>query len=239
MTRRISPLTLLVAALVIGTIGSFAWSNLIESPKSVSAQLCGSPGPCAPDPTDTSSLLVSHVKVVGMNLVPVEPDDTDTWEITATWQGLHSTGNPACSCTRISASVTADVTWTGSAWSVSCTGCSAGSGPIRAVSVCPGDSCTSQSGTHSWQYELIVDIDDRKLVCIGNPLNGYLEKVEYKAIAADDGHTIDSSNCTEIASVSPLSTAPGVFASATDEGPFECPFTCQAANGPSTTIFYD
>lgn len=69
----------------------------------------------------TSGLIVYHYDVDGINLIPVEPDDSDTWDITA----VHSTRfifADQCSCRDYTTTVSAVVQWTGSAWSVSCTG---------------------------------------------------------------------------------------------------------------------
>jgi len=165
----------------------------------------------------------------------VEPNNGDTWTVTARYQ---KTSVPtACDCTTFTAVATVDVTWTGSAWSASCTaGCAAG-GPIYGVSVCTVSSCSS-GATHSWEYELIVDVDNNLIgvVCLpGGFNNARLYQVDYDTSVVDDGDTINVGNCTETAAVSPTSQT----WSASDTGSFECTFTCAAATGPSVSIVYD
>ena len=182
------------------------------------------------DMTKTSSLSVSHhtsPSYLGTSTV-VEPDDSETWAITAIWESAVAplTTNSTVSYTT--------ATWNGSQWALSSTTLGGG---VAAIGICQGDTCEgSGNATHSWSYKLIVDVTDPYL-----GLN--LDKVTYVTTSIDDGYTIEDPTQTEgycylDASVSPTSQAQG----ATDEPPTwdsnRCPYTC-FTGGASVTIYYD
>jgi len=203
---------------------------------------CGLNTECGDFGTVTSSLTVDHydIQMIGQAevRVPVEPNNGDTWAVTARYQ--KQTAPPpgtSCDCNTFTATASVDVTWTGSAWSATClSGCAAG-GPIYGVSVCTVSSCSS-GATHSWEYELIVDVDNNiyGVVCnLGGFNNARLYQVDYDTSAVDNGDTINIGNCTEVATKSPTSQS----WSASDTSSFECTFTCAAASGPSVSIVYD
>jgi hypothetical protein len=192
---------------------------------------CGNTINCGADNTATSALTVQHIYYG--SATPVEPDTSETLAITATWASLFG-GGQSCDCTETTASVGATVTWTGSGWSVSCSGCNPTSGPIRSLTVCSAlsDTCTSHGTTHGWKYTLVVDVNHTKTVCTNTA--AFLHHVDYTATSVDDGDTIDTSSCVETGS---LSLYGGTDYSATDNGAFECAFDCSAA-GPTLTLYY-
>lgn len=187
---------------------------------------CGTVRTCAFDGTVTSALQVTHV-TTDPGVVVVEPDNGETWSIQATW-AVPSGINFACPCTSASATVTADVTWTGSGWNVTCTGCAAGG--IEAVSICDAGSCGGL--THGWAYKLIVDVADSIAInCFFGTDLGFVTSVAYTTTSVDDGDIIDS--CAETQAVSPTSQT----FNATDNGSFECTYDCNQS-GAATSIFY-
>lgn len=202
---------------------------------SVASATCGRDDCASPATRQISAITVEHFDTTGPSDVPVEPDTGETIDVTAYWDTLTSI--PGCNCYQTAtATVTVDIDWneTTDSWDATCTGCSA-LGPIYGVTVCHGDGC----GTHTtidnaWEYELVVDIAKMNGLC-NDFYNGYLSKVEYETTSVDDGDTIRTANCTELASVSPTSQT----FSATDSGPFECVNTCAAASGPTMTLTYE
>ena len=180
-------------------------------------------------------LSVYHAKSEGENVREVEPNSTDTWNVFATWSTTDYDLN--CPSTDIAwAGVSATVTWTdGTGWSVSCTGCNAGTGPIYGVSVCSVGACGA-TPTNGWAYKLIVDIKHTiNANCpAGGPLTvGYLTSVAYTTTAVSNGNLVYTDTCTEGTAVSPTSQT----WSQTDPISFTCSFDCNAS-GPSTTIMY-
>lgn len=223
MLRKIALSTLV--AFVGGS--ALGWSGAVSSSTRVAYAVCGTFIGCGGgDGTVTSALDVRHVEGPTINGDPVEPDDGESWEIEAVWAGLSGT---SCACTETSASVSADVTWTGSAWTVSCTGCNPSTGPIRSISICHIDGCTNMD-THSWEYRLIVDVDST----VGALCGRYLNRVIYTTTSIDDGDVIDTNDCTEASSVSPATQT----VSATDYGAFECAFNC-SGTAATATIAYE
>jgi len=90
---------------------------------------------------------------------------------------------------------------------------------------------------NAWAYELVVQIDKNRGVCSGTAgsFSGYLSHVDYETTSVDDGDTIRTSNCTLLASVSPTTQTFSV----TDNGAFECTYTCAAASGPVLYLTYE
>ncbi len=235
-----SAVVVAVVVAVLGLAGSMLTGTVPDVP--IAHALCGWAHSCANDPTATSALEVSHIYEVPpdhTSSLPVEPDDGETWNITATWSS-DTRAVPGCSCKDLlNVAVNATVTWTdGSGWSVTCNGCNA-NGPIRSVSVCNEGSCGSQTDLdNGWSYKLIVDIDHTLLALPcpvpGPTANGYLSKVVYTTTSVDDGNVVDVATCTEGSSVTPTSQT----WTQTDTGTFECGFGC-SASGPTLSILYE
>lgn len=230
---RLSVSALLTAALVAGFLAG------LSADVPVASAACGSAYNCGMDGSATSSLTVSHSQSSGGTVTPVEPDDGETWTITATWSSDLAPPNPVCKCANLAtATATVDVTWSeASGWSASCTsGCNATLGPIFKVAICGVDGCgENESIDNSWSYELIVDIlHTQQPLCGGGNPNAYLSDVAYATTVVDDGNLIDESDCSEGTSVSPTSQT----FSTNDSGVFECSFDCDDASGPSITITY-
>ena len=197
---------------------------------------------CGPvDDTATASLTVHHLRPLaddtsGFGGVPVQPDDGETWNITATW-ATDTTAPLGCSCKDlVTSSVTADVSYsTSTDWSVSCTGCSP-TGRIRGLSICALGDCGSSIVFDG--YELVVDIDHTLAAapCPLVPNLGFpiLDRVQFQTTSVDDGDELNAPLCTLGSSVSPTSQT----FTATDHGGFECGYSCSAASGTSVTITY-
>lgn len=230
MHRRVS---LKVAAVFLASV-ALGWGMAPGNPDvDVVHAACGTATTYGSDATVTSALQVAHL-VLEPSIVPVEPDDSETWDIKAVWATQFAA---ACNCQEIDSTVSTTVTWTGSTWSASCTGCDATNGPIRSVSVCPVDSCTIGPATHGWSYKLIVDVElQAERYCVLNNTNEatYLVRVEYTTTEVDPGDIIDTVECDEVGAVSPTSQV----WTATDYGSFECAFNCDST-GASTAIFYE
>ena len=229
LSRRVSIAlaVLLSAAVLVG----LRFDELTRAPSVAAQPTCGSQN-CGGG-VAYSALDVNHTYTSGMNVHPVEPDDTDTFDVEVRYLGLYDMFNPTCSCKEVLENVSVSVTWTGSGWSASCTGCNAMAGPVYGVTVCDRASCGSLS--HGWGYRLQVQIDDSVLVCTGGLQNpGFLNQVTYTADTIDDGHVIDTSGCLEGASVVWVSP---VVVQATDSGPFECASSCNNT-GASLTLTY-
>lgn len=220
----------LAATVVLALV--LAGGAFVGAPTPVAAQ-CAPTQQCPSTGVSHSTLEVDHVFTSGGIDYPVEPDDSDVWDIDASWLGQYVPLNPTCSCLRDYASAAATVTWNGSGWSASCFGCDAVNGPIYSVTVCDVESCDSL--THGWSYRLIVAIDDAILVCGGTLSNfGFLDRVTYTAVSADDGHVIDDDECEEGASVTWVSP---VAVTGTDFGAFECAQSCNSV-GINLTLHY-
>lgn len=185
--------------------------------------------------TQVSAITVYHTSGV-TNTVPVEPDSGETIEVTAYWDTLSSAGG-GCVCHQTAtSSVTVDVDWNEATdtWDYSCTGCS-GAGPIIDVTVCHVSGCgTMGAVANAWSYELVVQIAKNRGMCDG-VWPGFLSHVTYETTSVDDGDTIRTANCTELDPVSPTTQTFSV----TDNGTFECTFTCAAAAGPTLFLTYE
>jgi len=192
---------------------------------------CGQNPNCGVDSTVTSALDVFHRVYPGaITDAPVQLEDDELVTITVYWSLLSGLGQCSCS-NEVSQSVTIQPTLSGSTWSGTCSGCSAG-GPIRSVVLCDinSDQCVD---TFDNDYRLNVDIDKVNGAVAGGPCNGnfrYINRVVYTITNIDDGDDYDSSHCVIGSAVSPTSNS---FV-ATDTGTFECAFNCET--GPSLTI---
>ena len=212
-------------ATALAFLGGFGQAQVVEA-------ACGAiPGNClsGPNPagSSTAAVVVQHLYEGAEVDFNVEPDDTDTWKVTATHSTIAMGGG--CSCNDYTSNVTADVTWTGSAWSVNCTGCSS-LGPIVNVSVCDVASCTGAE-THGWSYKLIATVAQTRVnQCLANA--AHLTSVLFETTAIDDGDTISA--CREILAVSPKSQT----YSGTDVA-FDCSLACGGVSGPTIQIYYE
>lgn len=195
---------------------------------------------CGEDTTQTSALDVTHLYYDGLGQLPVEPDDAEKWTITPIYETPDDpvTIPGICRCNELAASsVTAEVTWTGTAWSVECTGCNPLAGPVYEVSACAqgGKNCLAED-THSYGYKLVVDLADQWswYQCVMGTYPRYLERVQYAASSVDDGYVLDVEECTLGSGVEWSPDVDG----ATDEGSFECSYSCDA-DGASVILEYE
>ncbi len=225
----------LVSSFVIGLC--FIALSVIDHSSALAQHCSVVPAACLSNGSTMAGVIVDHYSSVGTNIVPVEPDDTDTWTITARHSTLTIPGN-SCSCNDYTSSVTGTVQWTGSGWSVSCTGCNYPNGPILSLGVCDVASCSSL--THGWKYRLVARVSQtRAAICFDAgppPINhpAYLTNVEFKTTAVDDGHIIDETFCTEGSSVSPTSQT-----WVANDAAFSCNLNCGSVAGPLITIQYN
>jgi hypothetical protein len=219
----------LITVAVIGVIAAFGPADSVAAACQNAHALCSG----GADPTRTSVLTVKHCVDAGGGSCgdPVEPNDTDSWNVTATWS-TPFTGVPGCSCVDTAAQVAVDVQWTGTAWQATCTGCNV-AGPIRGVVVCDVVSCTGGDGPHGAEYRLQVDIDSTNgtAQCGAGVYN--LRQVVYAATNIDDGVSWDPDTCDAIQAETPSSQT----WSATDTGTFECALSCDNL-GATITIRY-
>jgi hypothetical protein len=216
-------LSVFVVVLVLGVAGWFL-ANVpgAEVPLARSAA-CQSANTACPygDIAKTSALEVDHGVVEGINFTPVEPDDGETWLITAYWN------TPYPSCLEYSETASVVVSWTGSSWSTSNVTTTTN---ITAISVCTTDTCQAED-THSYTYKLIVDVNDPVSTVY------HLRKVNYALFSADDGYELDTEECELGNSVTFLDD----FAGTDDTGYFNlarCPFTCDVS-GASAVLHYE
>jgi hypothetical protein len=153
---------------------------------------CGLHAPCSFDSTRTASLTVIHQTT---DPLPVVPDDTDTWNITATWT-LESPPGNSCVCSNRTTMATVDVTRSGSGWSATCTSGCGGSSPIVQVSVCNATTSGCQEQPGPVAYELIVDlVANHTFLCFVNPHVGKLVAVDFESTSVDDGDVIEGNPC--------------------------------------------
>ena len=236
-SRRLTPIRVSVglAAVAAAVMAALA-------PQAAHAQNCGR-NDCAIYNHQVSAIEVIHYDQIDDDeVVAVEPDTGETWSITAYWDSLLA--NPlACQCHQTNtASVSVDVDWSAStdSWSASCTGCNPTNGPIYGVTVCATYGCGSgMSIYNSWGYELVVDVVKVNgtfgSISCSVPVNGFLSRVVYATTSVDDGNQINGLLCSESTAVSPISQSFGV----TDNGAFECTYSCAGASGPQVDIIYN
>ncbi|MFQ5517221.1 MAG: hypothetical protein ACE5E8_06570, partial [Acidimicrobiia bacterium] len=142
-----------------------------------------------------------------VNNTPVEPDDGETWDITAYWN------TATAPCQQYTETASVEVSWNGTGWVLTNKTTTTN---ITAIDVCDLDTCSAED-THSWGYELRENIVDP--VTVGLPVY-HLRQVVYTTTAEDDGFELDTANCTLGNAVSPDSAS----YNATDPGPFECAY---------------
>jgi len=207
---------------------------LTSAPIAWAQTYCGQNPNCGVDSTVTSALDVYHRIYPGaITDAPVQLDDDELVTITVYWSLLSGIGQCSCS-SEVSQSVTIQPTLSGSTWSGTCSGCSAG-GPIRSVVLCDinSDQCVDEFDN---DYRLNVDIDEVYGLVSGGPCNGFplhINRVVYTITSISDGDDYDSSHCVVGSAVSPTSNT----FSATDFGTFECAFNCET--GASLTVTFN
>jgi hypothetical protein len=234
------PWRLLAAAcaLVVGLFAGF-FGGAPTSPATVDAACAPGYAGCGADTTASSSLIVTHAyEDPNTHVVyDVEPNTTDTIDITAKW--FSGTADVSCYCQQLSsAQATVTVSWSDASqsWTAICTsGCDATNGPIKGVSVCTDDSCGGIPPSHSWQYELVVDIEHTlgPVTCGGGNKYPALAEVDYSVTDADDGYIINA--CSHGSTMAADLSSP---IGATDYGTFECGSSCIQVAGPSVRIDY-
>jgi len=184
-------------------------------------------GSCLTEDSTMAGVVVEHETTGG---APVRPNDTDSWDITATHSTTFGASPPGCICQDYTSQVTATVTWTGSAWSASCTGCAWPQGPILSVTAC--DASTRCPGT---AYRLVARVKrTRFAICSAN--NAHLTSVLFQTSAVDDGIELTSQDvggCSTVGAVSPTSQTFGGLDLA-----FGCNLNCTSVAGPLVTITY-
>lgn len=230
----------LLFAAFVGTV-LLGWATARYGPVNVAnAQNCGvafMPGGCLSQDSTMAGVVVNHVDVD--DLAPpavtyVEPDNTDSWQITALYS-TEPTGD-SCACEDYDSSVTADVTWTGTNWSVTCSGCSFPSGPILSVDVCSVAGCATgglPNVQHGWSYRLVARVKEQRVNQCGLE-DAFIRGVTFTTTAVDDGDKINAGNCTETSAASPTSQT----WSATDFA-LSCNSNCSSVGGPTIDIIYD
>jgi hypothetical protein len=176
--------------------------------------------------TRTSALTVEHKDT---NTDPVEPDDGETWNITAYWNTLLP-----LPCYEHTETASVEVSWNGTAWVLSNKSTTVN---ILQIDVCDANmECSQDEETvQAWGYKLIVDMN-----AVYNDRNGahHLRQVTYTTTSIDDGYELDPEQCTLGSSLSPDSQT----VSKTDTGPFtwisgRCPYGC-SVSGATVTIPY-
>jgi hypothetical protein len=251
--------TTILGGLTVVLLGGMALGMHTSTP--AAASHCGTAlaGCGGGDTTRTSALVVVHKEDDDSQVLPVQPDTGETIGIEVVWSTVAGIN---CGCADSTASATAHVDWNSASnsWVATCTsGCDATNGPIYGVSVCDTGSCQRGGTTRAYAYKLLVDLADN--LAFNCPLGGappkWLTRVDYTTTAVDNGNKLDLSTCTLGAAVSGLdsciasSYSPDLSTctlgaavsptsqtwSATDTGPFECAFNCQAS-GPQIDIRY-
>jgi hypothetical protein len=215
MYRRIS--FCLVASVVAAAVGS-ATVTIPEPESAVAA--CGSANQnCGLDTTKTAVLDVSHLD----GAVAVEPTSTTSWDIVATWSPVYVTG---LDCNDHTETASVDVSWSGSAWTLSNKSTTTN---IVDIQVCALSTCDTVDD-HSSQYRLYVDVTDP--VIVGRVR--HLQQVAFSTTSESDGKQLNTSTCTlGLSTLSPDSAS----YSAVDSGSFECSYDC-TQTGAAVTITY-
>jgi hypothetical protein len=169
----------------------------------------------------TAAVDVRHGVEGGASITPVEPDDGETWSITAFWNTA-----PPLPCFENQEAASATVSWTGSTWQLSNVTLTAN---ITDIDVCDFQTCDAVD-VHSHGYRLVAKVVDPHLP--GGIHN--LRQVVFATTSVDDGYELDTSTCTLGTSVSPTSQT----FSATDSGGFECGYSCDNS-GTNLLITYE
>ncbi len=188
------------------------------------------------DGTTTSLLNVLHQKPASGSTPAqwVQPDDGESWEITAHWVAAP----PCLPGQEVFEVAEATVSWNGSGWVLSGVDLTAN---IVDIDVCTtSDTCSGTSGTHAFGYKLIVEVNDPEI-----PAGFNLVNVQYETTSVDDGDLIVFDNgptitCNSLgAAVSPTSQTFTVF----DNGPWNssrCTYSCSTGGtSPSVTLTYN
>ena len=209
---------LVVALALAGVIAVFVGGSPTDI-DSAHAAACKSPNPSCLWGYRTAAVDVAHIVPGAASGTPVEPDDGETWNITAYW----NTWFPICHEQSETASVT--VSWTGSNWVISGKTTTA---HIIDINVCDTNDFRDSQDTHSYGYRLTAKVVDPV-----SP-NHNLRQVVFTTTSVDDGQELDTSTCVLGTSVSPTSQS----FSATDSSPWGCGYSCSNV-GTSVQITYE
>ena len=229
--RSLAWAVLLFAVLALGlAVGAGTPAGPATAPPVLAALCQAAHGNCGPpppnnDPTKTSAVTVQHVYDPGSTNLAVEPDTGEDIDIDVYWNTAGLSG-----CAELHETATVRVDWDGTthAWVLSNINLTANVIDIDICDVSALD-CSSVSDDHSYGYKLIVDINDPSQGM--TPHN--LRQVVYTTTAVDDGSLLNLGSC----SLGAGQTVNSQTWTATDNGSFECSYSC-SATGPTMTIGY-
>jgi hypothetical protein len=160
----------------------------------------------------------------------IEPGDSTSWRITAYW---WSNVQP---CAEYYEVATADVTWNGSNWEISN---EVLPDSIEDIDVCDGDECSGTSGTHSWDYRLLADVQN---YVIDQTVQYNLRRVHYATTSVPDGYEIQFNQqiteCDGLGdSVSPTTQSFSSYDDLVMWGSGRCPLSCDVVGGDMTITY--
>ena len=106
-------------------------------------------------------------------------------------------------------------------------------GPIYGVTMCDvnADDCSSYDGDYRLQVRIAQNNGNPAGQCGGNMR--YINRVEYVVGSVDDGDSFETTHCTLGSAMSPTQST----YSATDNGAFECAYSCSEAGTNVTVTF--
>jgi hypothetical protein len=213
-------LTLSLGLVILANFGS----GLLEQPPTAGLPVAHAYACRAANPSCPPSITWRTASVDGSHLYeaytqPVEPEDGETFAITAYW----NTANVPCA--EIVEVAYATVSRSGGGWAVSNVTPTAN---ITNIVVCSGDACGSQEDNHAWSYRLIAQVNDPV------PASFNLRQVVFTTTSVDDGYAISPTTCSVGTAVSPTSQS----FTATDSGMWECGYSCDYS-GTSLEITYE
>jgi hypothetical protein len=238
MSRRIVLAAVVIAALVLAT---GLTTGLLSTPPSRTLPItyainCQEANDtCLNDLTKTSALEVDHVKTGGGGGTGyVQPITGETWEITARWVKEQ----PCQPGDDLEEQASVDVSWNGNNWVLSN---EQTTDNILDIDICQGWECTGSGGSHSWNYTLIVDVNDPETQT-GNDYN--LMYVRYDTTSVDDGKEIMFTGGSYVVcdrlGYSTLSPTSQTFSATDVPGKWQssrCPFDCDIS-GTSVVLYY-
>jgi hypothetical protein len=184
------------------------------------AAACKTANGYCPPQVRTASVDVTHLVPGATSSTPVEPDDGESWSITAYWN------DNTLPCSELSETATVDASWSGTGWVLSNKSTTSN---ITDIKVCNEATC-AEVDTHSYGYRLYVELNDT----IGPAGAFNLRQVTFTASSVDDGYELDTSSCTLGNAVEPSYET----YSASDTGLFECYYSCSNA-GTTLSITYE
>lgn len=198
------------ALLLAGLVAGYLSGGRSADPRSVFASTCKAANPSCPPSVQYRTAAVDVGHVTESVTEPVEPDDGETWAITAYWNDA-----PPEPCDETSETAYVTVSWNGSQWETSNFVPTAS---ITSVGVCgTGYQCDSLTTLHSWGYRLYARVWDPDLTDDRN-----LRRVVFTTTLVDDGYVVDVERCTLGSAVSPTSQTFTAY----DDGGWPCGFSC-------------